>query len=136
MLKFVMVPLMYFTVPELLFCQITWTLLLNIFTFGNLLEPSLFILKGSAESTSPKGILSFSAIVNCTASSCQATFNSWTTYDPKGSITFFVVFDSDKDGVFGEVGEPYACEDAIDYEAGVLDVISESSADLGYDDIQ
>lgn len=100
---------------------------------------SLFGTDASSTEISSAIDLSFtnsSAIVNCTASSCQATFNSWTTYDPKGSITFFVVFDSDKDGVFGEVGEPYACEDAIDYEAGVLDVISESSADLGYDDIQ
>ena len=46
-----------------------------------------------------------------------------------------VTMDTDNDGVFGETGEPYACEDGIDYEPEVIEVMNESSSDLGYEDI-
>ena len=100
---------------------------------------SLFGTSASSSEVSSAIALAFtnsSKEVNCTASSCQATFETWTVYDPKGSITFFILFDSDGDGNFGETGEPYACQDDVDYEGGVLSSITDSTADLGYDDIQ
>lgn len=74
-------------------------------------------------------------VSNCSLSTCSTSITAWSDYDQQGSITMIVTFDTDSDGVFGESGEPYACEDGIVYQPDVIEIVSESSADLGFENI-
>lgn len=76
-----------------------------------------------------------SSTVNCTSSTCTSSLTNWSASTPQGSTTIVIAIDSDSDEVFGEAGEPYVCEDDVNFANGVTETIRDSSADLGYEDI-
>lgn len=73
--------------------------------------------------------------VFCSSSVCTDEIDNWASVTQQGSVTMFVIIDSDNDNIFGEAGEPFACEDGIPFNDNGSDILTEASATIGYFDI-
>lgn len=76
-----------------------------------------------------------SGVAVCGSSGCTDQVETWMNVTQQGSLTLFVLIDTDQDEVFGESGEVFACEDGMPFNSGGSDIIIEDSASLGYMDI-
>ncbi len=64
----------------------------------------------------------------CFADKCYAGLNRWDPVTATGNLSIMVKVDTDGDSIFGEIGEPYYCEDAVPFVAGGSLDLDETSA--------